>query len=48
MPDDIEEESDGDLEGENGPFKKRRKKKRVPIGGQYVVEDITERDVQLA
>jgi hypothetical protein len=48
LPDDIKEESDGDLEaGEGGPFKKRRKKRKAPLG-PYIVEEITGRDVQLA
>ena len=47
-PDNIQEESDGDLEaGEVGPFKKRKKKKKALLG-PYVVEEITDRDVQLA
>ena len=49
LPDDIQEESDGDLEaGEVGILRKRRKiKKKAPIG-PYIVEEITDRDVRLA
>jgi spermidine/putrescine-binding protein len=44
---DIQEESDGDLEANDAPFKKLKKRKRRAEGYQQV-EEITQRDVAMA